>query len=29
LSVFDAQTKSLQALQEEWMPLIEGIETIG
>lgn len=29
LSVFDATTKPLQALQEEWMPLIEEIEAIG
>ena len=29
LSVFDAQTKSLQALQEEWMPLIEQIEPVS
>ena len=29
LTVFDAKTKPLQAMQEEWMPLIETIEAQG
>jgi chromosome partitioning protein len=28
LSAFDGKTKAIQALQEEWMPLIEEIEAI-
>lgn len=29
LTVFDRQTKQMQTLQEEWMPLVEGIEMLA